>query len=90
MVVYAVPTLICLIASNHHYRLRYTNPNTVIDSPPPEIWVLLTRHIISKETKADFIALHHFAHGEVGELPRADQVPNKVIVCFKLFTLFIL
>ncbi|CAE6435085.1 unnamed protein product [Rhizoctonia solani] len=64
-------------ASNHHYRLRYTNPEVVTDSPSPEIWVLLTRHVLSKETKADYIALHHFSHTEAGRLPRADQVPNK-------------
>ncbi|KAJ1306068.1 hypothetical protein OPQ81_010780 [Rhizoctonia solani] len=64
-------------ASNHHYRLRYTNPKVFTGSQPPEIWVLLTRHVLSKETKADFIALHHFSHTEAGTLPRADQVPNK-------------
>ncbi|CAE6506015.1 unnamed protein product [Rhizoctonia solani] len=64
-------------ASNHHYRLRYTNPKTFAGSSSPEIWVLLTRHVSSKETKADFIALHHFSHAEVGKLPRADQLPNK-------------
>ncbi|KAF8706611.1 Calpain large subunit, domain III, partial [Rhizoctonia solani] len=65
-------------ASNHHYRLRYSNPNVFSGSQPPEIWVLLTRHVLSKETKADFIALHHFSHTEAGGLPRADQVPNKI------------
>ncbi|CAE7146570.1 unnamed protein product [Rhizoctonia solani] len=64
-------------ASNHHYRLRYTDPKAIAGSPSPEIWVLLTRHVLSKETKADFIALHHFSHTEAGKLPRADQVPNK-------------
>ncbi|KAL5638355.1 hypothetical protein ACGC1H_005138 [Rhizoctonia solani] len=64
-------------ASNHHYRLRYTNPKVVTGSPSPEIWVLLTRHVLSKETKADYIALHHFSHTEAGRLPRVDQVPNK-------------
>ncbi|ELU42026.1 trehalase [Rhizoctonia solani AG-1 IA] len=70
--------LIYCLASNHHYRLRYSNPNVFSGSQPPEIWVLLTRHVLSKETKADFIALHHFSHTEAGGLPRADQVPNKV------------
>ncbi|KAG9094077.1 cysteine protease [Ceratobasidium sp. 370] len=64
-------------ASNHHYRLRYTNPTTVSRHQPPEIWALLTRHVSSKIAQADFIALHHFTHLEAGKLPRADQVPSK-------------
>ncbi|KAH7334763.1 hypothetical protein B0J17DRAFT_671415 [Rhizoctonia solani] len=64
-------------ASNHHYRLRYTDPKAFAGPQSAEIWVLLTRHVLSKETKADFIALHHFSHTELGKLPRADQVPNK-------------
>ncbi|KAB5593816.1 calpain-like protease palB [Ceratobasidium theobromae] len=64
-------------ASNHHYRLRYSNPETVASSDPPEIWVLLTRHVLSKRTKADFIALHYFSHVKASKLPRADQVPTK-------------
>ncbi|KAF8608405.1 cysteine proteinase [Ceratobasidium sp. AG-I] len=64
-------------ASNHHYRLRYTDPAAVTDREPQEVWILLTRHVVSKTTQADFIALHHFSHGEAGKLLRADQVPNK-------------
>ncbi|CAE6472096.1 unnamed protein product [Rhizoctonia solani] len=64
-------------ASNHHYRLRYTNSKVFAGSQSSEIWVLLTRHVLSKESKADFIALHHFSHTEAGKLPRADQIPNK-------------
>ncbi|QRV98316.1 calpain family cysteine protease [Ceratobasidium sp. AG-Ba] len=64
-------------ASNHHYRLRYTNSTTWDHQDPPEIWALLTRHVLSKSTPGDFIALHHFAHVETGRLPRADQVPSK-------------
>ncbi|GAB1523208.1 cysteine protease [Rhizoctonia solani] len=63
-------------------NLKVLNPWRRTDasqgSQPPEIWVLLTRHVLSKETKADFIALHHFSHTEAGGLPRADQVPNKI------------
>ncbi|KAG8750128.1 cysteine protease [Ceratobasidium sp. 428] len=64
-------------ASNHHYRLRYTNPGTPPCDEPPEIWALLTRHVSSKTAQADFITLHHFVHVEAGKLPRADQVPSK-------------
>ncbi|KAG8733491.1 cysteine protease [Ceratobasidium sp. 423] len=72
-------------ASNHHYRLRYTNPKAFAGSQSPEIWVLLTRHVLSKETKADFIALHHFSHTEAGKSPRADQIPNKA-PCVRITT----
>lgn len=73
------------LASNHHYHLRYANPGAIANQEPREIWVLLTRHVVSKTTQADFIALHHFSHGEAGKLLRADQVPNKVIVFTSLY-----
>ncbi|KAG9121504.1 cysteine protease [Ceratobasidium sp. 392] len=64
-------------ASNHHYRLRYTDPAMPSSDELPEIWALLTRHVSSKTAQADFITLHHFIHAETGKLPRADQVPSK-------------